>query len=152
MKNIDPNVQRFRELLKLKRRILDQMRKHRKAIAKGRVDKKRINEEITKLRKSGFAFVGMSTSEASARVSSEIRDVKPEDIYPKDLERQFDKLERETEVRYRKASADLDEDDGRGIKVPRIADDDGVFIGADAGVVDLGEGEVDEFEVEPDGE
>ena len=47
MKAIDPNQKRYRELLKLKRRLLDKMRKHRKALAKTRVDKKNINEEIT---------------------------------------------------------------------------------------------------------
>jgi hypothetical protein len=151
MKSIDPNVQRYKELLKLKRRALDQMRKHKKSLARIRVDKKRINEEITKLRKSGFAFAGMSTMEASARVSGEIRDVKPEDIYPRDLERQFDKLERTSEVKYKKASADLDDDDS-GPKASRPSDDDAVFIGPNSGVMDLGESDADDTEVEPDGE
>lgn len=144
MRETDPNIQRYKELLKLKRRLLDQMKKHRKALAKNRAEKKRINEEITRLRKSGYAFAGMSSDAARARVGDEIRSVKPEDIYPRDLEKQFDKLERTTVVKYRKGSVDLDdiEDDGVGV---RSKNDDGgsVYIGRDSGVIDLGDGDND---------
>lgn len=152
MKSTDPNVSRYRELLKLKRRLLDQMRKHRKSLAKSRAEKKRINEEITKLRKSGFAFAGMTTTAAQARVDEEIRSVRPEDIYPKDLERQFDKLERTTNVNYRKGMVDLDDaEDGSDVG-KRSSDDDSpaIFLGKDSVVIDFGDGETDDSELEPD--
>lgn len=154
MRETDPNVQRYRELLRLKRRLLTQMSKHRKSLARDRADKKRINEEITKLRKSGYAFSGMTAVAAQERVGDEIRAVKPEDIYPKDLERQFDKLERTTEVKYKKGLVDLDdlENDGPSHSVSSEDDSPSIFIGKNSGVIDLGEGEVDDTELEPDAE
>ena len=154
MKETDPNVARYKELLKIKRRLLDKMRKHRKTIARDRIEKKRVNEEITKLRKSGYAFAGMTVSAAQARVSDEIQATKPEDIYPKDLEKQFDKLERTTEVKYKKGLVNLDDIDDDVPTRSSPSDDDGgtVYLGKTAGVIDLGEGEVDDTELEPDGE
>lgn len=161
MKQIDPNAQRLRELLKQKRRILDTMRKHRKSLAKARVEKKRVNEEISKLRKSGYAFSGMSTGAAQARVADEIKAVTPADIYPKDLERRFDKLERTTKVTYKKGKVDVsDIEEASVVPVRRGDEEDEVLataVGKNDGVIDLGEGEEDPFAVddlseEPDAE
>lgn len=141
MNDINPNAQRFRELLKTKRRLLTRMRKHRKALAKDRVEKKRVNEEITRLRKSGFAFAGMTPSQAATRVSNEIQAVTPEDIYPKDLERKFDKLERTTAVVYKKGKVDVSdiEDSGPETKGKAKDDEDVVVALQDDGVLDLSE-------------
>ena len=149
MRHADPNVQKYRELSKQKRRILDKMKKYRKSLAKARVEKKNVNEEITRLRKSGFAFAGMTAVEAQAKVSGEIQAVEPGDIYPVDLERKFDKLERTTEVTYRKGSVDIS-DMGSGPAASRLSshDDDGVrsvVLDSESGVVDFGEGEEDEI-------
>jgi hypothetical protein len=157
MKTTDPNIQKYKDLLKQKRRLLDKMRKHRKSLARARVDKKRVNEEITRLRKSGFAFSGMTAVEAQERVSGEIRNVTPEDIYPKDLERRFDKLERTTEVKYRKDSVDIsDLDDDSQVPRPKTKDDDegiyAVTLEHEDGVVDLGENETDDYTTEPKNE
>lgn len=156
MRDIDPNAQRYRELLKQKRRLLNQMRKHRKSLAKSRVDKKRINEEITKLRKSGFAFSGMTAIQAMNKVSSEIQAVSPEDIYPKDLEKKFDKLERTTEVKYKNGRVDISDldEDGPATRV-KDSDDDGVYavtLDPQNGVIDLGDGDEDTAEDGPENE
>ena len=150
MRDTDPNVQRYRELLKQKRRLLSQMKRHRKSLAKARIDKKRVNEEITRLRKSGFAFAGMTTLEAQARVSTEIQAVEPGDIYPKDLEKKFDKLERTTEVKYRKDSVDIS-DVNKKVNPSghrhHDKDDEGgysVILDEDCGVVDLSEQDGDD--------
>lgn len=154
MRPTDPNALRYRELLKLKRKVLNDMRKHRKALAKKRIDKKKINEEITRLRKSGFAFHGLTPAAAQRRVSDEIRGVTPEDIYPKDLERKFDKLERTTEVKYRKGTVDVsDVDDSPTAPRGGKDDDEGVyavtFDGDDNGVVDLSATDDDTSETGP---
>jgi hypothetical protein len=151
MRNADPSAQRYKELLKMKRRLLTQMRKHRKSLAKARVDKKRVNEEITRLRKSGFAFAGLTPEQAQKRVSGEIRAVTPEDIYPKDLERKFDKLERKSEVMYKKGmvdTSDIDDDSRAHAAAPGDQDDDreiyAVTLDPQSGVIDLGDGEEDD--------
>lgn len=149
MKEMNPNAQKFKELTRLKRRILDQMRRHRKSLAKARVDKKRVNEEISKLRKSGFAFAGLSPAQAQSRVADEIKAVTPSDIYPKDLERRFDKLERTTAVTYKKDKVDVsDIEEASTAPARRNDDDDEIILDRGEGVVDLGEHDDDPFAVD----
>lgn len=138
MKTNDANLQRCMELAKQKRRLLDTMKKHRKALAKARAEKKKINEEITKLRKSGYAFHGMTATEAMERVKNEIKSVKPLDIYPKDLEKKFDKLERDSEVKYKKGSVDIADIDGDASEATgHDYDDSPNVIDSGLGVIDL---------------
>lgn len=145
MKESDHNIKEYKELAKQKRRILDQMKKHRKALAKARIQKKHINDAMSKLRRSGFAFGGLTTAEAKARVSSEIRSTKPEDIYPKDLEKKFDMLEQSSAVKYKKGTVNVEDIDAMPESANRKSHesdlDDGDTINGPSGlgVIDFGE-------------
>jgi uncharacterized protein YoaH (UPF0181 family) len=113
--------ERIKELGKKKRKLLDYMKKQRKKYSKAAAEKKAVAEEIVKLQeqiaatkpKPSFVqvapkknvpvrprikknlFQGMSDGEAFAKVSSEIKSVSPDDVYPKDLEEEFDNLEKQ---------------------------------------------------------
>ena len=142
MKSSDETLKQFRDLLRQKRRLLDKMKRHRKSLAKGRVEKKKLNEAISRMRRSGFAFAGLSTIEAKSRVETEIRAVTTQDIYLRDLEKKFDKLEQSSEVKYRGATVDIDDIDDAPTARVRSDDDEGVYavhVDPETGIVDFSE-------------
>jgi len=86
--------ERLKELEKMKRVLLTRMSRHRKELAKCKVRKRAINEEIFRIKSNPGVFDGMTSQQAFSAVATAIRDTKPEDMYPKDLEKEFDKIEK----------------------------------------------------------
>ena len=117
------------------------MKKHRRYLAKAKATKKSVNDEMAQLRRSGNVFGTMTMSEVKEHVQNEIKAVKPEDIYPKDLEREFDRLERNSIVNMRKDPIDIDDNDDVQVKPShaKFDDDEGavVSVDEDAGVLDM---------------
>lgn len=141
MKDKSELIARYKELTKLKRRLLEGMKKHRRYLAKAKATKKSVNDEMAQLRRSGNVFGTMTMSEVKEHVQNEIKAVKPEDIYPKDLEREFDRLERNSIVNMRKDPIDIDDNDDVQVKPShaKFDDDEGavVSVDEDAGVLDM---------------
>jgi hypothetical protein len=101
------------ELKKKKKKLMAAVRRKRKSLAKTQLEKKKVAAEEDMLRerlgpkrgmppksqsrrsrpKTQDKFAGVDPVVAQARVTKEIEAVEPEDIYPKDLEREFDKID-----------------------------------------------------------
>ena len=143
MRALDPAVKELRELFKQKRRLLDKMKKHRKSLAKLRVEKRRINSDISKLRKSNNIFGSMTAVAAMEKVTDEIKSVRPNDIYPRDLEKEFDKLEQKSAVKHRNRSVNLDDLEPHGPSPKSHPEEedtiDSIGVEDSLGVIDLSE-------------
>lgn len=86
--------ERLKELEKKKTRLLRTIARNKKSAAKARAAKKRVLSEIKSIKGKYSAFNGMSEKQAEKVVKKDLESVQPADVYPKDLEREFDKLER----------------------------------------------------------
>lgn len=118
----DPN-DRLKELLKRKRKLLVVIRKNKKSQVKARIEKRQINEEIRNIKGKANQFRNMTEEEARAEVTRRIDGVLPSEVYPRDLERQFDRLDKPTKKNYKvvdlgkiperpmNSSADFDDED-----------------------------------------
>lgn len=80
----------FKELMAKKRKLLTKIKRTKKALVKARIEKRKINEELKKL----GPLAGLSVDDAKSKVAAEIEAVQPGQIYPQDLERQFDRIDR----------------------------------------------------------
>lgn len=96
----DPS-ERLKELMKRKKKLLVTIRKNKKTQVKARIEKRKINEEIRTLKGKANQFRNMTPEEAQAEVRRRIDDVDPSEVYPKDLERQFDRLDKPTKKNYK---------------------------------------------------
>lgn len=85
---------RLRELMAKKKKLMAKIRRCRKEQVKARIEKRKINDEIRKLRGKKNLFSDMEHSDAAELVKKTIESVDPNDIYPKDLEREFDKIDK----------------------------------------------------------
>lgn len=122
------NHERFKELMKRKKKLLAKIRRNKKEAVKARIEKAKINEELRLLKGKKNLFVGMSTEEAREKVRMNIEAVSPEQIYPKDLERQFDTLDKPKAEQHK--TLDL----GKVAESPLAArprDDDDSIVGED---------------------
>jgi hypothetical protein len=133
------------ELMKKKRKLVTTMKKSRKVLAKARAEKKRVNEEIMKLRKTADRISALPADQAQIEVAREIGRTTPCDIYPDDLEREFDKIERihdksdVDESQVMDANMGEDKPSKKGRKAKNDSDGNGsvVNVDEDEGVVDL---------------
>jgi hypothetical protein len=140
------------DLMKKKRKLVVVMKKSRKVLAKARAEKKRVNEEIKKLRKTVERINTMTPEMAQAEVAREIGKTRPSDIYPDDLEKEFDKIDRihdksaTDENQVMDANMGEDKPAKKGRKSVRESEVHGTIITVDGdeGVMDLGDDEVDE--------
>lgn len=94
-------AQRIRELMKKKRKLIATMKRGKKIQIKARIEKKKVNDELRSLKGKTNLFKHMTPEEAREEVRRRIEDVKPEHVYPKDLERQFDRLESPSSVEHK---------------------------------------------------
>jgi len=123
----DP-TERIKELTKAKKKLLTKIRVGKKGLIKARLEKRKINEELRRLKSKANVFAGMSKEAAADKVRAEIEGVMPAEVYPKDLERRFDKLEAPTK-QYK--TVDLGKIPERAAARP-AADDEAESVGTDA--------------------
>ena len=90
-------IERLKELAKKKRKLLITMKRARRTLSRAKVEKKQVNEELNRVRRAVNVFEGMSPEAAALKVAFEIKATGPEHIYPNDLEKEFDKLDRKSE-------------------------------------------------------
>jgi hypothetical protein len=90
---IDTQGQRFRELLRLKRKLAATIRRSKKVQIRARMEKRKINEELKKIKGRSSVFADMPQKKAEKIVKKQIEAVHPDDLYPKDLEKHFDKFD-----------------------------------------------------------
>ena len=139
------------DLMKKKKKLMGVMKKSRKVLAKARAEKKRVTEEISKLRKTADRINAMTPEDAQVEVAKEIGRTRPSDIYPDDLEKEFDKIDRihdkadTDENQVMDANMGEDKPTKKGRKSSRDSEVHGTIIAVeeDEGVIDLGEGEDD---------
>lgn len=103
---------RIRALESKKRRLMGSIVRNKKNAAKARVTKRKINEELRILKGKQNKFMNMTPEDAQTAVAKELADVAPGEIYVKDLEREFDKVDRKAaEGRPERDIVDLDDID-----------------------------------------
>jgi hypothetical protein len=115
--------ERVRELMKRKKKLLAKLRRSKKEQVKARIEKRKINEELRSLSGKKNLFAGMDADKAASAVKKSIDDVKPGDIYPKDLEREFDKIDRPAVADQHKI-LDLGRVKERAAPAPKAYDED----------------------------
>ena len=147
MEPVTDLIARIKELAKRKRKLLITMKRARRTLSRARVEKKKVNVELVRVRRAVNIFAGLSPEEAAEKVSKEVRATGPEHIYPADLEKEFDKLDRKSERNESStvvdAPADVLEDDPDGGKDSGMY---GVIIKDDGDVVEMKEEEEDDDE------
>lgn len=138
-------AERIKELMRKKKKLNATIKRGRKIQVKARIEKKKVVTELTKLKKDGSLFRGMTVDEARKAVKDAIEATDPKDVYPADLERTFDRLEKPSvgehkvvdlgKIPERPISKNGDDDDDAevvGVADVATEDDD-----VDDGVVDL---------------
>lgn len=85
--------ERWKILKKKKRENLDKMKRVKRSYVKAKLEKKRINREVKQLQKEWQERIKNNPVDAKLAFAKEIRDVTTEDMFPKDLEKEFDKIE-----------------------------------------------------------
>jgi hypothetical protein len=93
MEDIQDVALRVKELIKKKKEFNKKLRRMKKTQIKTRIAKRKVNEEIRGLRAKKNLFVGMSAEDAMKLMKVKMDGVSPSDMFPVDLEREFDKLD-----------------------------------------------------------
>lgn len=88
------SLERIRELTKRKKILLGRIRKSRKLQIRARLEKRKINEELRRIKGKKNVFLGMTKEQSMDKVRADIEGVDPKELYPRGLERAFDKIER----------------------------------------------------------
>ena len=96
MDNIDKTQSledRCREMAKKKKKNLEKMKRLKRSYVKAKLEKRRINAEIKVLQAEWQARIKNNPEEAKSAFLQELKNVTVEDMFPKDLEDEFDKIE-----------------------------------------------------------
>ncbi len=88
-----PLEERWKMLKKKKRQNLDKMKRLNRSYIKAKLEKKRINQEVKQLQKEWQELLKKDPASAKEAFAQEMRNVTADDIFPKDLEAEFDKIE-----------------------------------------------------------
>lgn len=91
--SLRPLQERAVELKKKKRANLDKMKRVKRMYVKAKLEKKRINREIKKLQAEWQERIKKNPAEAKSAFAKELKSVTADDMFPKDLETEFDKLD-----------------------------------------------------------
>jgi hypothetical protein len=86
--------ERFKDLMKRKKKLLAKIRRNKKEAVKARIEKAKINEELRQIKGKHNLFADMDPEKARETVKSRIEAVNPSEIYPRDLERHFDSIDK----------------------------------------------------------
>jgi chromosome segregation ATPase len=85
--------ERWAILRKSKRKNLDKLKRTKRVFVKAKLEKKRINRDIKKLQAEWQELIRKDPAKAKSAFANELENVSTEDMFPKDLEKEFDKLE-----------------------------------------------------------
>lgn len=85
------DASRVKELMAKKRKLLTKIKRNKRSLIKSRIEKNKINEELLAIK---ARFAGMTSDEARAAVAVELDAISTDDIFPKKLERKFDRLDK----------------------------------------------------------
>jgi len=101
--------ERIKELKKKKKTLLTKMRKTSKILAQVRHEKKKVGDELSMLldktyprRERGHVtnlFADLSPEDAAKAVNVQVESVTTADIYPKELENEFNRIDRHSRTR-----------------------------------------------------
>jgi hypothetical protein len=119
------NIERIKELMKRKKVLLTRIRKSRKLQIRARMEKRKINEELRRLKGKKNLFNGMTKEQAMDKVRRDIDGVRPEHIYMKPLERAFDKIERPGNTSKNYSVIDLGKLSENPRSLPKVKPDSG---------------------------
>ena len=85
--------ERWAILKKNKRKNLDKLKRSKRVYVKAKLEKKRINRDIKKMQAEYQELIKKDPGRARAAFAEELKSVTTDDMFPKDLEKEFDKLE-----------------------------------------------------------
>lgn len=122
--------ERIKELASKKKKLITSMKRATRTLAKSRVEKKKTDAELKKLKARKSSLANMSPEQARACVLSEMESVTPGSIYPRDLEREFERIDnpRGHKINEREVldlASDDEEDYGNPVHHSGIIGDDG---------------------------
>jgi len=121
---------RVKELAAKKKKLVTAMKRAKRTFVKSRVEKAKVDAELKKLKAKASAISKMTTEEARAHILSEMDSVTPENIYPRDLEREFERIDKPrgkrpvNEREVMDLAPDSDDDDGGYTPSARHMSDD----------------------------
>ena len=78
---------------KTKRQNLSKMKRIKRSYVKAKLEKKRINREVKQLQAEWQERIKNNPAEAKSAFAQELKNVTTDDMFPKDLEQEFDKIE-----------------------------------------------------------
>ena len=87
--------ERFKKLKTMKRKNLDKLKRIKRSYVKAKMEKKRINKEVKELQREWAEKVKANPEMAKERFSEMVKSVTNDDIFPRDLEEEFNKIEHE---------------------------------------------------------
>lgn len=93
LNQLQTHEERWKTLKKKKRQNLDKMKKIKRSYVKAKLEKKRINREIKQLQKEWQERIKKNPEDAKLAFANELKSVTTEDMFPQDLEKEFDKIE-----------------------------------------------------------
>jgi hypothetical protein len=84
--------ERYKDLMAKQKRLTKNMDKHKRLYIKSRTEKKRINQELKQLAEEFRRIAAESQAAAEQKILKEMSSVGAGDMFPQDLEREFDAL------------------------------------------------------------
>lgn len=123
----------YRELMAKKRKLIASMKRAKRKVIKLRVIKNKVNEELKKI-KARFAL--MTFEEARASVASELDAISTQNIFPKKMERDFDRMDNNRTGSTERKIIDLTGQDtgismGGNVRMHQESDGDVVVVSTD---------------------
>ena len=113
---------RWKILKSKKRQNLDKMKRIKRSYVKAKLEKKRINREVKQLQKEWKERIAANPAEAKSVFNQELQNVTMDDMFPKDLEREFDKIELRNIKKGRTMKVEDLSEDADLRHVPSVAD------------------------------
>ena len=98
---------RIEELKKAKKKLNESMRRHRKMLAKNRLAKRRLDEELKNLKGDKNIFLGKDKKTVGKLILKKLNSVKVDEVYPPQLEREFEKIEKRPNIDEKVADIDV---------------------------------------------
>ncbi len=86
--------ERVHELTAKKKKLTTSMKRAKRTFIKAKTERVKVDGDLKKLKAHQAALAKMTPEEKRKAVLEEMADVTPEDIYPKDLERDFERIDK----------------------------------------------------------
>ena len=110
--------EKYKRLKMQKKKNLTKMKRAKRAYIKSKIEKKRINKEVKILQKEWAAQVAADPSKATAKFEEIVKAVTNEDIFPRDLEDEFNKIEHDHLMGKKRNMKVEDLSNGEGLNIP----------------------------------